>query len=465
MYLINRYALAVMVCLTLKVKAEVVPVYQIEQSQNPYLQTALTHDIYRYSASVNLADLVVLDSNGNQLPYGIKPQPNIINKNVDQHSARFFPIFVGASPETLLALSSASIKLDDNEISVSVEKKYDKTLGDFSGSVDFYLIDLSDSRLSVENLVLQWQTDIRDLYLEIEVSGSNDLNSWRPLANTTLVHLEKNGQALIRNKIMLNLEATEYAYLKVKFLGKNEQVALTHVYLENSSQILDTKNLDQWSLSGTLSDYQETILDSGKKNAIPVAAWEYQRDDIAPVSKIGLQLKEFVYGDNVQIYSRANSKQPWKLVHQGIWFNVQVGNEWQQSDAVNINPNSDVFWRVELHQSAGTTMNPMLMFYRNLEILQIIANSAGPFKVGIDIDAQSDPQSKELIFKQLTSGKDIDWKSLTLTNLNPDITQFSRHGMTVSWKTMLFWLILFLSISVLFTLPIRLMRQMKEKSA
>ena len=49
------------------VNAEVIPVYQIDDAPGTYVQTTLTHDIYRYTADSQLNDLVVVDQQGNKL--------------------------------------------------------------------------------------------------------------------------------------------------------------------------------------------------------------------------------------------------------------------------------------------------------------------------------------------------------------------------------------------------------------
>jgi sensor domain CHASE-containing protein len=45
--------------------------------------------------------------------------------------------------------------------------------------------------------------------------------------------------------------------------------------------------------------------------------------------------------------------------------------------------------------------------------------------------------------------------------MKPNINSFARHGMQVSWKTLLFWGILILAVAVLVGVAIRLMGQMK----
>jgi hypothetical protein len=59
------------------------------------------------------------------------------------------------------------------------------------------------------------------------------------------------------------------------------------------------------------------------------------------------------------------------------------------------------------------------------------------------------------------SGKELQWGQVAFTELNPSMDSFARHGMQVSWKTLLFWGILILAVAVLVGVEVRLMGQMK----
>ncbi|HEY0893519.1 MAG TPA: DUF3999 domain-containing protein, partial [Cellvibrio sp.] len=69
MQVIKKRFLLFSCLLGMTVNAEVIPVYQISEAPGTYMQTTLTHDIYRYSADTQLNDLVVTDAQGNKLPY------------------------------------------------------------------------------------------------------------------------------------------------------------------------------------------------------------------------------------------------------------------------------------------------------------------------------------------------------------------------------------------------------------
>lgn len=450
--------------LTPATNAETIPVYQITEANDTYLQTLLTHDIYRYSADSQLNDLVVTDQQGNKLPYRILP-PNVkSNVQSTATNVRFFPVAVGAAPETLLALSSASIRLDDNEISVSVVKTDKEELQDQSATVDFFVVDLSDLRTRADKLSLLWPISEQHQYLEVQVSGTNDMTNWSPITNATLVQLVKEGEHLTRNKIELNLSERQYAYLKLKFTRGNENLKLTQIQVENTDLIANAPKPDVWQIPGELADEQESALhpiNGGAK--VQTAAWEFLRDDIAPANKLNISLGNIMYGDKIKVFSRGQDKQPWNLVHQGIWFNTQVGDTWQNSDAINIHKNNDTQWRIELNEQIRTLAKPQITFTRQPEMLQFIANNSAPYKIAIDTQAAPDnKQTSTQIFNQLVSGQKIEWTQITdLTELNPDIDRFARHALQISWKTILFWAILVSAVVILIGVAVRLMGQMK----
>ena len=446
--------------------ADVIPVYQINNVPGTYVQTTLTHDIYRYSADSQLNDLVVTDKQGNKLPYRITAPGAQVSEQSQLINARFFPVAVGAPPEALLALSSASIRLDANEISVSVEKTTNEALLDKAAPVDFYVVDLSDLKTRTDKLVVDWQLTETNQYLEVQVSGTNDLTSWSNITQTTLVQLQKEGEQLTRNKIAVNLTAMQYAYLRLKFTRGNENLQLTNIHIENTDKIANTPVIDTWEVKGALAEDQDSALRAGNHSAaMPVAAWEFVRDDIAPVSNISLNLGTNMYGDNIKVFSRRSEKQAWQLLHQGIWFNTQVGSDWQQSDAINIYSNSDTWWRIELNELARTTLNPVLVFHRQPQTLQFIANNAAPYNIAIDDQAApNNQQTSTQILSQLVSGKELQWGQAGFTELKPDVDSFARHALQISWRTVLFWTILILAVGVLVFVAVRLMGQMKGNS-
>jgi hypothetical protein len=196
MQVIKKRFLLLSCLLGMTANAEVIPVYQISEAPGTYVQTTLTHDIYRYSADTQLNDLVVTDAQGNKLPYRITAPSTQVNEQSQLADARFFPVAVGAPPEALIALSSASIRLDANEISVSVEKTTNDKLQDQSAPVDFYVVDVSDLKTRIDKLVVDWQVTETSQYLEVQVSGTMTSPLGRASSKPRWCNCKKKGSCL-----------------------------------------------------------------------------------------------------------------------------------------------------------------------------------------------------------------------------------------------------------------------------
>lgn len=438
--------------------ANTTAVYQITESPGNYLQTTLTHDIYRYSANSRLQDVVVLDEQGNRLPFRIIPLATQIQEARSQVPVTFFPVAVGAAPETWLS-GKTQIRIDQNAISINIDKNAPDESTSQLPAVDFYLLDLGDVSTRIDSFAFEWQTSEVDHYLDVEISGTRDLRTWTNLAHGTLVHLQKDGQTLRRNQIPIGVENNQYTYLRVKFLRGGEQLSLSRIFAQSKTNTAKPIAADTWQVDGSRAQDQSSVLRiNNNTKALPVAAWEYQRDERAPVTKFQLALGDTTYGNNINVFSRAAEKQPWRLVHRGTWFNARIGNDWQQSDAIKIYANSDVYWRVELSPDVSERVNPALIFEHRPQVLQFIANNAAPYRIAIERNAETDNTSAR-IFTQLTEGKNPDWAQVSFTELKPDTKNFATVS-GINWQTTLFWGMLLMAVAVLIGFSVRLYRHM-----
>jgi hypothetical protein len=462
MRFVNLMALSLGCLMALVCGAEVMPVYRIEQVAGTYVQTTLTHDIYRYTGDAQLKNVVVTDAQGNRLPHRISEPSLAVSEQSQRIPVRFFPVAVGTTPERLLALSGASIRLDDHEISVSMVKEGKSELDAPKVPTDFFVVDISDLKTRADKVIISWPQSDRHQYLEVQVSGTQDMTSWTPITQTTLVQLLQEGELLIRNKIAVNLTERQYAFLKLHVTRGGEQLQLTQVAVENTDKVATAPNIDRWELSGTRADDRYSALPVNPASpAIPVAAWEFQRDDLAPVAQLHIDLGELTYGDYVRLFSRATEQQPWQLVHQGIWFNAQVGPDWQQSDEISGHSSRHRYWRLELNERASASANPVLVLTRQPQRLQFIANTFAPFTIAIETDPNpQDQNASTAVFSQLIAGKDIAWQSASFSRLNPSVNPFIPDSMAIGWKTILFWGILILAVGILMGFVVRLVKQM-----
>jgi hypothetical protein len=105
----------------------------------------------------------------------------------------------------------------------------------------------------------------------------------------------------------------------------------------------------------------------------------------------------------------------------------------------------------------------VLVFERQPQVLQFIANNAAPFSIAIDSQAAGNNQhTSTQILSQLISSKNVEWQTVGFIKLEPNPDSFSRQMTQVNWKTLLFWGFLLVAVGVLIVVAVRLFKQMQS---
>lgn len=441
------------------------PIYQVSDAQGTFIQVPLTHDIYRYTSHSNLQNLVVLDAEKNPLPYrlvAIAPQEQKKEPSVIVNALAFFPVAVDATPDTLRKLHTSQVKVQGDSVQIATS---DKTLN--NQTPEFYLVDISKLDHGITSLIVDWDAQATNQYLEVELEATRNLQDWISLGNSTLVQINQQEQSLKRNHINLAMAQKEYEFLRLRVLRGAENLHITGVTAEQKIGAPEQikKISETWSLSGQLAKEQSTVyFPNSHSKAYAVAAWEYVRDEATPVESIAIDFGTNTYGDNAKLFSRNAENQNWQLQNQGIWFNAQIGSQWQKSDAVNIYRNHDKFWRIELNESAKNISAPQLVFTWQPTQLQIILNNKPPFVLAISTD-QNSSYNREQIFSQIISASSPTWSAANLIKLNVQPEAIAAAAKTVDWKQWIFWAALLLAVAVLIVFSLKLFKQFKNADA
>lgn len=432
---------------------ELTPIYEIAESSGIYLQAPLPHDIYRYSQSSQLKDVVVIDRDGNSLPSRIVTAEQIVSGEGERFPLTFFPVTAGPEPGSWIVQGNTRVQIDEKAIAISLEGEGDSSR---TAASRFYLIDLRNQEQTIENLELNWTGDEFSQFLPVEVSGTNDLQHWTELARDTLAQLTKDGQTLLRNQIPLKLPPDRYDYLRIRFPSKG-QAQLTEVHGHEPKPVQTVPPV-RWQVQGHRARDQDPVI----RAARAITAWEYQRDDKAPAQKIAIHLDQIIYGDTVRIYSRANNRRDWRLQHSGVWFNARVGDEWQRSDPAGIYPNSDPHWRLELSGEFRDSLKPELVFQHPRENLRFIANNNGPYRIAV-VDEVPARRSAERVLGEVLGVDQVEWEEVEIEQLR-GLDQHARTETGYNWTGILFWATLVTAVVMLVGFAVRLYRQLGHHS-
>lgn len=439
--------------------AEPAPVYQLESSAATYLEVDLDREIYRYSQDAILRDVMVLDAEGKELPSRIVTLHAETTERSQGYPLNFFPVRVGEDPSTWLSRRGAELRIDEEVVSLRLDPERRHT----DATVEYYIVDISKLDQPLDRLEIHWQVDEATRVLAAEVSASRDLQHWTPVARDTLVQLSKDSESLLRNTIDLSLREGRYQYLRLRFLT-SAAINLQHLNGLEVVRQAEGPPPQRWQISGALADDQRPVRPersgAASKRRNTAVAWEFQRDDRAPANRLSIALGSEPYGDRVRLYSRENPREAWQLRYAGIWFNVKVGDQWQQSDSIALSPNRDPFWRLEMSNS-DEAANPELVFEYPQQRLQFIANNNPPYTIATN-DEVPTQRSAEQVLARVLDGREVSWQSVGKQLMEGAQAVERRVGW--NWQAVLFWLALSVAVIVLAVFALRLLRQLDAEN-
>ncbi len=476
--MLNRLLILLIAAMGAYAQAEPISVYQIDMTQsatadapdqNIYLQVFLGHEIYKYAQDAQLSGLRVLDAKGNLLPFALaKPEAESQTKIQDFNLA-FFQIPKGATTADLQKLSLDKLTLDAH--SLQLEFAQSQSQANHEVQAGFYLVDLNGVTQAIDELQFDWLSSSQNHLVPVTVSASNSLQDWQFLATSTLSRLHNSsesnqdtGKQLFLDKIQLKLAARDFRFLRIDFADAPEEFVLKGIKAIAHQNLSMMNFTETWEQAGELADDQQSALRAASTlRGEPVTAWEYEREDIAGATQISVNLSQYIYGDKLRIFSKANRNQPWHLLYDGNWFNAQLGEAWQHSAAIDCYANSDTYWRIELAEATAGQVQPKLVFSRLQDRLRFIANAQPPFRVVLDSEANGPSQSTSAqILAQLTQGKHIEWQNRALAPLLDANQPAQRHVNNFSWRTWGFWSALCAAVIALLWMVLRLLGQMRK---
>lgn len=446
----------------------VTPIYQIGDSQGalsaaPFIQVSLTQEIYHYPLlRPDLQNLRVLDAALNPLPYRIVrvlPAPQQPEQPVVRENLLFFPIAVDASAASLRKLHSEKLQVEGGTVQLTTS---DSILN--NKTPEFYLLDISKLGHDITGLTIDWDAETGSQYLELELEATEDLQNWVSLGRSTLVQIVQLQQSLKKNTIATAIAKDKYQFLRLRIIRGADNLQLGRVTAEQKPGIAAVAPQigESWSLAGELAKLQ-TEVGAGKAHgkSLAVAAWEFTRSESTPAETLAIDFGQQTYGSSGKVFSRAADSANWELQYQGIFFNAQIGSQWQGSDPVNVHSNSDKYWRIELDDSARDKLSPRLVFSWQPMALQIIANNKPPFSLAVS-DSNNGHHGKQ-VFDQLAALSTPVWQSATLIALDvkPEFSGLlpSPSLKKIDWSQYLFWAALLLAVVVLLVFSLKLFRQ------
>ncbi|MDR0769640.1 MAG: DUF3999 domain-containing protein [Burkholderiales bacterium] len=330
-----------------------------------YYLFALTPEAYQASMTLDGRDLLIIDTNGNSVPYafGGNLETSETPKKSFLRPVPWFPLPRSQSGKNVqdgfIIATDGALRIRERQVEAEHRSG---DIVDLSGIVDTTNgKSRSDDTPGLDALFVR--IDISpggtEEYLgTVEVLASNDLRSWAPVTTAQLMRLDHRGQRLERERIDFDgaLLAKPPRYLQLRWRGTPPIIAGIEVELlpprgsDPTAQTPLNKQSEfrDWrgKLSGQMLPENTVFFDTG---------------GAFPADRLRFHLPRLNTVVPVKLYSRADENAPWRLIRAETLYRLQGrdGTE-QETPEIRIAPNRDRFWKITAERennNAGNTGN------------------------------------------------------------------------------------------------------------
>jgi hypothetical protein len=367
----------------------------------PFYRSALPAAVYGANAT-STSDWVVKNGAGEAVPFAlVNPPPKPDTRVLLTHSLPVFAI-------TQEALSSQGTQINvefskDNRSNASIKlqsQAQTHSQGQSAQNPLVFLARNSGSKTtgtqgpSQDTAVMQLQVKWRGAagqFIGVEVLASDDLQSFRPIAQATLLNLKKADETILQDTVAFAspVQAKYFQVRRVSNTGdvmSNGDFAITALISSNTVTVaggsaqdtLLSQTLSAPAVSSTASQTYYDFQTNGRYGAQQLQLGLPQLNTITPVS----------------VYTRNTAQQPWSLLSRSTVYRLAQKNSETISPALSFAAHNAVYWRVEVDKAGGGLGSgvPTATLRWQPSVLIWNARGQGPFKLTVG-EAQTSANS------------------------------------------------------------------------
>ena len=324
----------------------------------PYYALAVPPAVYAASRRSDLGDLRVFNGAGEPVPYSL-----------DAPVTRQAPVL---RPVNWFPLPPAAANASAPMAGVTIA--HDGTLrftaaAPEAGSRDEDLLDLGSAAQHAGALVVHLRNDSYQGRVRVEASA--DLQTWRAVADASILKTNHDGESLSQERIALDSLGERERYLRRRWLNGGPQIASMDVesYPDRARPSADAR---QWR--------------DGLVAHVGNAAGEYlfETGGAYPVDRLRIEVPQPNTVVRATVYSRPNAGAPWREIARALLFRVVQQGE-ARNPPLEFAPDTDREWRVVVDMRNGGLGSgmPSAAVGWQPALLTFVARGAGPFSLGV----------------------------------------------------------------------------------
>uniref|UniRef100_UPI0018D0E052 DUF3999 domain-containing protein n=1 Tax=Ralstonia solanacearum TaxID=305 RepID=UPI0018D0E052 len=294
-----------------------------------YYAVTLGADVYAHSRDAGLADLRILNGDGEPVPFAIEtprdaaPQARTLREvrwfatPADEDSPPGTPGVVLGTDGVLRATGPAPAQ----------------------ASARAWLLDLSPLREAVTAVVVGLPAV--EFQGGVSVQASDDLQHWSPVTRAALFRLTNQGSTLVQDRI--ELAGVHARYLRLTWQGKPPAPDTVRVELAAGAPAVPADSGIQWR--------------AGLAPAQVPGAGDYLFDTggVFPVERVKIRLPQTNTVVQATLSARADARAPWRPVTSVRLFRLAGagGQGEQESPAIVVPATGERYWRLQVDTRSG----------------------------------------------------------------------------------------------------------------
>ncbi|MDX1916070.1 MAG: DUF3999 domain-containing protein [Methylophilus sp.] len=307
-------------------------------ADEPLYQTRLIKEVYQFSRSDALQDMVITNASGEAIPYALMPNDMLYPQTQMTEENKPLAIFP-MQQKQLVEANVVNIQIEKNANSTSLNVASGNA-GTQSGQV--YLFDLGQQHPALQRLKLDWQ-GAEDKLVVVEVLSSDNLNEWTHVGNAALLKTAATGAQILQNHIDLD-SAIQTRYLQIRPQQATDvDFKLTQVSTEYQ-HVQNIKLPLVWQLLTFLNRTQN------KDGKIAV---DFESTGHYPATYLRVHLPQQNTITHAIIYVRSQPNEAWVQVSSAALYRLNKQGKEYLSEDIRLGSRVARYWRLEFDQAHG----------------------------------------------------------------------------------------------------------------
>lgn len=298
-----------------------------------YYAITLNEDVYAHAREASLADLRVLNGDGEPVPFTIEVPRDPAPQARTLHDVHWFATPVDDAQKP--GVASVVLGADGVLRATGVQPA--------QASVRAWLVDLSQlqDRKAATVTALIVALPAAEFQSGVSVQASDDLQHWSPVAQATLFRLSNQGSTLVQDRI--EFTGLRAKYLRLTWQGKPPMPDAVRAELAAGAPVAPADSAIQWR--------------SGLAPVQTPAAGDYQFDTggVFPVERVKIRLPQANTVAQATLYARTDVQAPWRPITSARLFRLAGagGKDEQENAPITVPATGERYWRLQVDMRSG----------------------------------------------------------------------------------------------------------------